>query len=125
MGTALAIAVAGALGALARYGVDTLIERRTDSVFPWATFAINMTGCLAIALAVTLLAERHTVPGWLRAAVAVGFLGAYTTFSTFAFETHGLLVSRDFGLALTYTAGSVLTGVAAIYLGVWLGRSLG
>jgi CrcB protein len=125
VGNVLAVAVAGALGALARYGADTWIERRTDSVFPWATFAINISGCLGIALAVTLLAERHAAPGWLRAAVAVGFLGAYTTFSTFAFETHGLLVSRDFGLALLYTAGSVVVGLAAIYLGVWLGRAVG
>jgi CrcB protein len=124
VGTALAVGVAGALGALARYGVDTLIERRSDSLFPWATFAVNVSGCLGIALAVTLLAERHTAPGWVRAGVAVGFLGAYTTFSTFAFEAHGLLVSRDFGLALLYTAGSAVTGVGAIYLGVWLGRSL-
>jgi CrcB protein len=125
VGNVLAVAVAGALGALARYGADTWIERRVDSVFPWATFAINITGCLGIALAVTLLAERHAAPSWLRAAVAVGFLGAYTTFSTFAFETHGLLVSRDFGLALLYTAGSVVAGLAAIYFGVWIGRGLG
>jgi fluoride exporter len=125
VGTVLAVAVAGALGALARYGADTWIERRVDSVFPWATFAIDMSGCLGIALAVTLLAERHAAPAWLRAGVVVGFLGAYTTFSTFGFETHGLLISRDFGLALAYTAGSVVVGLAAIYLGVWLGRAVG
>jgi CrcB protein len=124
VGNVLAVAVAGALGALARYGADTWIERRTDSVFPWATFAINISGCLGIALAVTLLAERFSTPGWVRAGVAVGFLGAYTTFSTYAFETHGLLVSRDFVLALVYALGSIVVGLAAIYAGVWLGRAL-
>jgi fluoride exporter len=74
----VAIAVAGALGALARYGVEGAVARRAGS-FPWATFVVNVSGSFLLGLVVTLLGERLAVAPWVRSALAIGFLGAYTT----------------------------------------------
>jgi len=87
MVVALAVGVCGAIGALSRYGLDAAIERRTESVFPWATFVINVSGCLAVGFVIAALVDRHRAPQWLRAGLVIGFCGGYTTFSTFAQET--------------------------------------
>jgi CrcB protein len=88
MRTAVAIAPAGALGALARYAVDGALARKATA-FPWGTFAVNVSGSFLLGLVFTLLGERLTVAPWFRAAVAIGFLGACTTFSTLSFESYG------------------------------------
>jgi CrcB protein len=124
MPVTVAVALGGALGAAARYGVDRLIERRTLSVFPWSTFTINVTGCFAAGLAVAALAERHHAPAALRAGVIVGFLGAYTTFSTFAQETFDLGRGGDAALAVVNAAASVGVGLVAVWAGSRLGRVL-
>jgi fluoride exporter len=121
--TAVAIGVAGALGALARYGVEGAIARRTTS-FPWATFVVNVSGSFLLGLAVTLLGERVAVAPWVRSALAIGFLGAYTTFSTLSLESYRLLEARFYVLAGANLLGSVSTGLAALYGGVVLGRAL-
>jgi len=118
----LAVALGGALGASARYLLDHLIEQTTYSVFPWATFTINVTGCLLIGLCEAALVDRHHVPAWVRVGLLVGVLGGYTTFSTFAQESLQLVDARDLGVMLLYTAGSVTTGVLAAYLGSLAGR---
>jgi CrcB protein len=118
------VALGGAIGASARWLVDRLIESRSESVFPWSTFAINVTGCFLIGLVIEQLVDRHHVPAWLRIGLVVGVLGGYTTFSTFAQEDFSLLESHDVGVALAYTAGSVLLGILAVYAGTLLGRSL-
>lgn len=120
----LAVALGGALGSAARYGVDRLIERRSFSLFPWSTFTINATGCLLIGVVVAALVDRHDTPAWLRAGVAVGVLGGYTTFSTFAQEGLSLFEEGRGGVALAYLLGSVLTGVLAVYAGTRIGRLL-
>lgn len=117
------VALGGALGASGRWLLDRFIERHTESVFPWSTFAINVTGCLAIGLVIETLVDRHHLPAWIRVGLVVGVLGGYTTFSTFAQETFSLVESSDVGVALAYTAGSVVTGVLAVYAGTLLGRS--
>jgi CrcB protein len=122
MPVALAIALGGALGALGRYAVDALIERRTESVFPWATFTINMTGCLAVGFLVAALVDRHRAPTWLRAGLVVGFCGGFTTFSTFAQETLDLTESRHVVVAATTVSISVALGLLAVYVGARLGR---
>jgi CrcB protein len=87
----LAVGIGGASGALARYGLDRFIEHRVVTVFPWSTFAINVTGCFLAGTVVAALVDRHSTPAWARTRAVVGFLGAYTTFSTFAQETRDLL----------------------------------
>ena len=120
----VAVAAFGALGASARYGVDRFIEQRVVAVFPWSTLAINLTGCLAVGIATGALIDRHNLPAWLRVGVVVGFLGAYTTFSTFAQETFDLGKSRHLALAVANAGGSVAFGVAAVAVGLALGRSV-
>ena len=124
MPTALAIVVAGAFGALARYGLDGWISRRAPTSFPWGTFAINVTGSFLLGLAFVLMTERFRPDPWLRSAVTIGFLGAYTTFSTFSLETYRLIEDGAYGLALANVVGSVAAGLTAVSAGVVLGRAL-
>src|SRR5690242_12096021 len=114
----------GALGAGSRYGADRLIERRVDSLFPWSTFVINVSGCFAAGVVVAALVDRDHLPAWLRVGLVVGFLGAYTTFSTFAQETLDLLEARDGALVLANLLGSVGVGVAAVWAGSAVARGL-
>ena len=122
MAVVLAVAVGGAGGALSRYGVDSLIERHVDSLFPWATFTINISGCFLNGLLVALVVDQLGAPAWLSRGLIVGFLGAYTTFSTFGAETYGLTEIGHWGLAFTNIAVSCAAGVAAVALGQALGR---
>jgi CrcB protein len=124
MPVAVAVAAGGALGALARYGLDRLVQRHSVSVFPWSTFAINVSGCLVVGLVIGALVDRHHAPQWIRAALVVGFCGAYTTFSTFAQETLDLTEANDYFLALVNVTASVIVGLAAVLLGNHLGRAL-
>ena len=120
----LAVALGGALGALARYGLDRFIERRSVSVFPWSTFVINVSGCLVIGAVISALVDRHHTPAWLRVGLVVGVLGGYTTFSTFAQESLDLVEVRDIGIAVLYMLGSVTVGVLAVFVGAKVGRAL-
>ena len=122
MAVAFAVAVGGAFGALSRYGVDTWIERRAESLFPWATFAINISGCFAVGFLIAAFVDRHRAPQWLRLSLVVGFCGGYTTFSTFAQETLDLVETRDMAMAAGYVAASVALGVAAVLIGTKVGR---
>jgi fluoride exporter len=121
--TAVAIAAAGALGALARYGVDGAVSRRATD-FPWGTFLVNVSGSFLLGLVFTLLSERLAVAPWIRAAVAIGFLCAYTTFSTLSLETYRLMEARSYALAGANMLGSAAVGLLALYGGVVLGRAL-
>jgi len=121
--TAVGIALAGALGALARYGLEGAVSRRA-AAFPWGTFVVNATGALLLGFLFTLFAERLTVAPWLRSAVAIGFLGAYTTFSTLSYETYRLVEDRAYGLAAANAFGSLATGLLAVYVGVVAARAV-
>ncbi len=118
------VALGGALGASARYGLDRFIEERVSSVFPWATFTINVTGCFLIGILTEQLVDRHHLPAWIRVGVIVGVIGGYTTFSTFSQEAFTLIESRDFGITILYAAGSVVLGILAVWAGTVLGRAL-
>jgi CrcB protein len=122
--TTLAVALAGALGALARYGLDGLISRRAPTSFPWGTFVVNISGSFLLGLAFVAMTERFRPDPWLRSAVTIGFLGAYTTFSTLSLETYRLLEDGAYGLALANALGSLAAGLAAVYAGVVIGRAL-
>src|SRR4051794_31595105 len=79
--TIVGIGIAGAAGTLVRYWLDGAISRRMGG-FPWGTFVVNVTGAFLVGLVFTALAERTTVEPWVRSSLTIGFLGAYTTFST-------------------------------------------
>ena len=117
------VALGGALGASARYALDRLIEHRTDAVFPWSTFTINLTGCFAIGLVSPTLIDRHHLPAWLRIGLVMGVIGGYTTFSTYAQESLDLVDAHDVLEAVLYIGGSVMLGVLAVYAGRTLGRA--
>jgi fluoride exporter len=116
------VALGGALGASARYGLDRAIEARSDSVFPWATFAINLSGCFLIGIVGQALIDRHHLPAWLRVGLVLGVIGGYTTFSTFAQESLTLVEARHMAIAATYMVGSVGVGIVFVYLGGLTGR---
>jgi CrcB protein len=120
----LAIAGGGALGALGRYWMSGGVYRLLGRDFPWGTLTVNVVGSFLMGLLVVLFLERLAVePEW-RAAVLVGFLGAFTTFSTFSIETLTLIEEGFTAKALLNVAASVLACVLACWAGVLLGRSL-
>src|SRR5207244_10181347 len=114
MPVTLSVALFGALGAVCRFGVDRFIERYTATVLPLSTFAINVTGCLLAGAAVGGLVDRFHEPTWLTFGVVTGFLGAYTTFSMFAYETHDLIQEGHLTLAATNVIGSAIAGVTGV-----------
>lgn len=123
MPSTVAVALGGAFGAVARYGLDRVIERRSDSLFPWSTFVINIAGCLVIGVLIAALVDRRHTPDWLRAGLVIGVVGGFTTFSTFAQEELDLLETHLM-TALAYVLASVAVGVAAVFVGSRLGRLL-
>jgi CrcB protein len=116
------VGVAGALGAVARYVIDAAVEQRSESDFPWATFAINASGCLAVGFVIGALVDRGRAPQWLRVSLVMGFCGGYTTFSTFAQETLDLARTSALAIALVSVVANVLVGVLAVLVGTKLGQ---
>jgi CrcB protein len=99
------------------------VARRAGS-FPWGTFVVNVSGSFLLGLVFTLLSERVALAPWVRASVSIGFLGAYTTFSTLSLESYRLIEARSYGLAGANLLGSVVAGMLALYGGVVLGRAI-
>jgi len=114
------VALGGALGAVARYGVGGWIHVWSGAGLPWGTFGVNVLGSLLLGFSVRFLEGIASTPE-LRVGVTVGFLGAFTTFSTFSYETLVLLQEREWGRAALYGGGSVVLGLAGVLLGLYLG----
>jgi fluoride exporter len=117
------LSVGGVLGVNARYWLGVAINRWTGAQFPWATFVINVSGSFAIGLLSVLLARWLPHPH-ARLLAVVGFLGGYTTFSSFSFEALALWERGEPGLCMAYLGGSVAAGFGAVVLGTALGREL-
>ena len=115
----MALVVAGAAGSSVRYLVDIAITERTRSALPWGTMAINVTGSFVLGV-VTGLALYHGFPKEVRVVLGVGFCGAYTTFSTFTFETVRLLEEGEPAEALVNVAGTFLAAALAAAAGLAL-----
>jgi len=115
------VAVGGALGALARYGVQLGLPH-SPGAWPWATVAVNLTGCLLIGLLLAVLLARAPDHPWLRPFLATGVLGGYTTFSTFSVDAVQLVEAGRWPLAVVYLLVSVVGGLAAVVLGLGVGR---
>ena len=116
-------ALGGALGALARWGVATALPS-DPAGWPWATLLVNLTGCLLIGALLALLLSRFSTSAWLRPFLAVGVLGGYTTFSTFAVDVVVLGEAGAWGGAAGYVLASVLGGVACVVLGLVGARAI-
>jgi fluoride exporter len=116
------IAIGGSLGSLARYAVGTLIAGRLGTKFPYGTFVINMSACVIIGFSLAFLGRRTEMnPAW-RYLVAVGFVGAYSTFSTFEWETYSNLQTGAFLIAALYVVLSVFLGLLGVWLGMMIAR---
>ena len=120
----LIIGVGGFVGAITRYILAVWIGQRWGRSFPLGTFIINITGSFLIGLLMTLFTERFTAnPQW-RLLLVVGFLGAYTTFSTFEYETGALLKDSEWLIAGLNVIGSVFVGFLALKLGETIAKSI-
>jgi fluoride exporter len=118
-----AVAAGGALGAPARYGFIRLMATRAGT-FPWATLIVNVSGCAALGFLLVLVLDRFPPTRYVRPFVATGFLGAYTTFSTFTVETDLLVKGGRAGIALLYVVVSLVAGIAATFAGIGAARRL-
>jgi len=116
----LLIAVGGALGSVARYWVGSTISSRTGTRFPFGTLVINITACLVIGFTLTYFGKRADLSAAWRFLVAIGFIGAYSTFSTYEWETLSTMRSGAFLLAALYALGSLAVGLAATWCGTAL-----
>ena len=114
--------IAGAVvGAPLRYFLGTRFAAESGQ-FPWATFAVNVTGCLAIGFVLGFAEARDSLSREVRLLLVTGFLGSYTTFSAFGWETYTLLRDDELPRALAYAVGSVVLGLLAVWLGASVGR---
>ena len=110
------------LGANARYWIGNVVARKLGASFPYGTLIINITGSLLLGFFLTLATERLSLdPRW-RLLIAVGFLGAYTTFSTYTYESLSLIQSGQWALGIFNSLGSVILGVGAVGLGIYLAK---
>lgn len=120
----LFIGVGGMAGALSRYWVDGLVTRATRAQFPWGTLVVNVSGSLLLGFVFALLTGKSLPHPDLRSGLTIGFIGAYTTFSTFVLETVMLADEGAKLAALTNVAASVIAGLVAVWLGLAAGRAL-
>jgi CrcB protein len=119
------VAIGGAGGAVARYVVDVWVSQRMPGAFPWGTFVVNMSGSFLLGLLFALSVERGVLPASIRLPIMIGFVGAYTTFSTLSLESWRLMEGGATLLALVNLLGSAVLGLVVTVLGLVAGRTLG
>lgn len=120
----LFIAIGGALGSLARFLVGTSVSNRLGTRFPFGTLTINISACLIIGLSLEILNRHSNVNPAFRYLIPIGFIGAYSTFSTFEWEVFSNLNSGAFWIAILYVTTSLVFGLIAVALGAALGKAL-
>jgi len=118
------LAAAGAAGTLSRYGLGGLVQRLHPSTYPWGTLAVNALGCFLFGVVWTLAEERLLISGETRVVVLVGFMGAFTTFSSYAFETGAMLRDAEWLLAAGNLLAHNVLGLTLFFLGAGVGRTL-
>ena len=118
----LFIALAGGFGALSRYGLAGAVQRMAGPGFPLGTAVVNVLGCFLFGLIWTLIEERFLLPPAIKPYVLTGFMGAFTTFSTYTFETGALITASQWTLALTNILGQTVLGIFFLFLGMMLAR---
>jgi fluoride exporter len=122
--TLLLVGLGGFVGAIARYLVDGWVSDATRATFPWGTVVINISGSFLLGVLFAASIERAVLPAEIRGPVMIGFLGAYTTFSTWMLESWRLLEDGAYLAAVGNLAGSVVIGLVAVFLGLVVGRLL-
>jgi fluoride exporter len=117
----LLVAAGGALGSVARYALSTFVLRATGTLFPLGTFVVNAVGCLCFGVVVGAAAQRIALTPEARAFILAGVLGGFTTFSSYVFESAGLIRDGQMAAAIVNVAGQVVAGLAAFWIGTALG----
>ena len=124
MMTYLWVALGGAIGASARYGVGVQAGKWLGLGFPWGTLTVNIVGSFAMGVLIELMALKFSVSQDIRAFLTVGILGGFTTFSAFSLDFAVLVERKEMMLAALYAAGSVGLSIAALFAGLWLMRAV-
>ena len=122
--TAFWVALGGAIGTAARYGVNVLSGRLLGDAFPWHTLTVNVLGCFIMGLLVELMALKLNVGNEMRAFLTTGLLGGFTTFSAFSLDFALLAERKSYALAGAYAGASVILSLAAVFAGIYLVRAL-
>ena len=118
------IGMGGFAGAITRYLVDGWVVRATGGSFPWGTLVVNVSGSFLLGLLAAMTIDRATLPAEIRGPVLIGFIGAYTTFSTYMLESWRLVEAGAWPSAVANLAGSVMLGLVAVFAGLALGRAI-
>lgn len=116
------IALAGAAGTLCRYGLSSGVQRFAGAGFPWGTWSVNALGSFLFGFVWMLAEDRFVISAHTRFIILTGFMGAFTTFSTFAFETDAMLREGQWFAASGNVAGQTLLGLLCVFLGITLGK---
>jgi CrcB protein len=120
----LLIGLGGFAGAIARYVVDGVVSDRTGGSFPWGTLVVNASGSFLLGLLFAMTTERALLPAEIRGPLMIGFIGAYTTFSTYMLESWALVETGSWVPAVANLGGSVLIGLVAVAAGLVVGRAV-
>ena len=118
----LAVALGGALGSMARYALSTWVFQVSSHKFPYATLTVNVLGSFVMGILFVVIVERAALPQEMRSLLMIGFIGAFTTFSTFSLDTLGLWQNGHLFMALIYTLATVILCLIAISSAIWLTR---
>lgn len=118
------LCVFGVAGTLARYGMQGLVQRHSGADFPYGTLAVNLAGCFFLGLVGEYALNRVSIPPDWRIGITTGFFGAYTTFSTFAWETGHMVQDREWVRAAVYVSVSLIAGVLLTLAGIRLGNAM-
>jgi CrcB protein len=124
MPVVLWVALGGAIGSAARYGVNIWSGRVLGAEFPWHTFIANVAGCFAMGVLVAVIGLKLNVGTETRAFLTTGILGGFTTFSAYSLDFAMLVERKSYGAALAYGAGSVALSLIAVFAGLYLVRTL-
>lgn len=118
----LAVAMGGALGSMARYALSTWIFQASSHKFPYATLTVNVLGSFVMGVLFVIIVEKAALPSEMRSLLMIGFIGAFTTFSTFSLDALGLWQNGHLFMALLYTLATVILCLIAISSAIWLTR---
>ena len=118
----LAVAIGGALGSMARYALSMWIFDITSHKFPYATLVVNVAGSFAMGVLFVIIIERAALPAEMRSLLMIGFIGAFTTFSTFSLDALGLWQNGHITMSLLYMVSTVILCLIAISSAIWLTR---